>query len=155
MNDMAYATGAHPDYNPQMAESIVVYSNEVLSAALLGAKAAEADMDRLVWTILWTDTDGRKHGRRWSYSRKVVQGVGLKEAFPLVCASTQAGCVWIWKQSTETWAEIQQSHDDYDRYPRIPIQQFQKFLAIPDLEWERIMMPDGPGEPRVWIGEGQ
>lgn len=158
MNDMAYATGAEPDYNPQMAESIAVYSNEAIVARLLG-RPGESGLDRLAWTILWTDTEGVRHGRIWAHARKFVETVGVGKgvdgaAFPLAIASTQAGCVWVWKKDDQTWAEIQQSHGDHDRYPRIHIQPIVASITD-DLLWDQVPMYESDEAPRVWIGEGR
>lgn len=162
--DMAYATGAHPDYNPQMAESIEVFSNE---PTIIDGNIHVPLLDRLAWTITWTDTDGGRHGRIWNYARDIVEALGLGDgahggAFPLAVASTQAGCVWVWKKGTEIWAEVQQAHGDHDRYPRIPIKSIFGRESELRMTWERVVMPmESPwtgadvADPEILIGEGR
>jgi hypothetical protein len=144
--DLTHATGAHPDYNPQMAESIEVYSNEQID---------DYALDRLAYTILWTDTGGTRHGRIWNHSRAHVESEAVMTPFPVAIASTQAGCVWVYRHDQDTWAEIQQSHGDHDRYPRIPIQSiFGKDLWT-HMKWTQVLTMPEVGGCRVLDGVGR
>lgn len=89
---MVYATGAHPDYDPRMAESIRV----------------DRYPERTAWGITWTDTGGVRHGRVFEYldtaALDKLRGEDPDKIYPLALASTQAGCVWVWMapDGTET-----------------------------------------------------
>lgn len=95
--DMVYATGAHPDYNPQMAESIVVRRYELELSY------------RTAYGIYWTTTAGEKKGRIFEYETESLEKLTQTDGdFPAACASTQAGCVWVWNRPDGTdYAELQ------------------------------------------------
>jgi hypothetical protein len=148
--DLTHATGAHPDYNPQMAESIEVYSNEYI----IDAVGWPERLARLAYTILWTDTGGVHHGRLWNHSRAYVESEALTP-FPVAVASTQAGCVWVYRHGKDTWAEIQQSHGDHDRYPRIPIQSIYGHDIRTGMVWTLVLTMTEWGGCRIFDGIGR
>src|SRR5882672_12264096 len=113
MNDMAYATGAHPDYNPQMAESIVLRRCTYVGFHKHGPLLES----RKSYGAYWTDTKGTKHGQVWEFTdRFLLHEARGKGDYPLLCASTQAGCIWVWLRPDGTvYGQLQAECSDSGR----------------------------------------
>lgn len=172
IDDLILATGANPNYDPQMVESILVQRLEGLRGSRLfdpngiistAPMALMKSSGYVSYKVLWTDSQGHHHGRLWSYSRAFIETNCDGHLYPLVCAATQAGCVWVHRSSTEEFAEIQAASG---RNPRITIEALgediegaeqevldRMILGLP-LRWQAIPYSDPENHPwEFWFGD--
>lgn len=112
----AHDVGAWPRYAPQMAESILVQRVYPMTLSRThrqqghGLEALFAPGSHMVcYKMLWTDTNGHHHGRAWIWSLDNIVIVDRRKQshYPMAIASTEAGCMWVYRDNGRDTAELQ------------------------------------------------
>lgn len=164
----AHDVGAWPRFAPQMAESILVQKIYPMNIGRFPASKNglfalfTPGIHQVCYKVLWTDTDGYHHGRAWVWSleRLIAISREQKVGYPIAIASTEAGCIWIYRENGHDSAYLQTTTprgipiaiENLD--PSKPDEQRRavKGLFKDGMTWERCTGDEHEGY-QVWFGD--